>query len=125
MIVAGYKDEMQHFLDSNPGLKSRFNEQNFIEFQDYDANELFRIFNYIASSAAVRLSSDAYTAVSKLMEALESGGKGFGNARTVRNIFEKCLARQAKRLARKGSSRVDITVFEKEDIPEASEIKVG
>jgi len=123
VIVAGYKDEMMHFIDSNPGLKSRFNEQNFIEFQDYDAGELLRIFQYIASSAGVRLSSDAAFEASRLMESLETGKKGFGNGRTVRNIFDECLERQAGRLGRRGGSKVDVTVFEKEDIPDAAEVK--
>jgi hypothetical protein len=55
------------------------------------------------------------------MASLETGKKGFGNGRTVRNIFDECLGRQAARLASKGD-RVDLTMFEKDDIPKVGEM---
>ena len=58
-------------------------------------------------------------AASYLMESLDTGKKGFGNGRTVRNIFQQCLARQGARL--RGKSRVDISVFEASDIPKPGE----
>jgi Holliday junction resolvasome RuvABC ATP-dependent DNA helicase subunit len=119
VIVAGYKDEMGRFIDSNPGLKSRF--KTFIDFEDYDASELFQILRHMASDAGIRFSLDAATAASQLMESLETGKKGFGNGRTVRNIFEECVARQADRLATRGG-KVDVTIFEPEDIPKAGEM---
>lgn len=119
VIVAGYKKEMADFIDSNPGLKSRF--KTFIDFADYSPSELFLILSHIAAAAGVRFSWDATMAASKLMESLDIGEKGFGNGRTVRNIFEECLARQAERLATK-KDRVDVTVFEKEDIPQAGDM---
>ena len=120
VIVAGYKDEMDKFIAGNPGLKSRF--KTFIEFEDYSPADLFRIIVYMGEGAGIRFSADAQIAASWLMESLETGHKGFGNGRTVRNIFEECLARQAERLSRKGS-KVDVTVFEKEDIPKPGEMK--
>jgi stage V sporulation protein K len=117
VIVAGYKEEMGKFIDSNPGLKSRFN--TFIEFEDYSASDLFRIFVHMAAGAGIRLSLDAQTAASHLMESLDTGKKGFGNGRTVRNIFQECVGRQAARLSRRGG--VDVTVFEDSDIPRVGE----
>ena len=118
VIVAGYKDEMGRFIDSNPGLKSRF--KTFIDFEDYDAAELLQILGHMASAAGIRFSLDAVTAASQLLESLETGKKGFGNGRTVRNIFEECVARQADRLSTKGP-KVDVTMFEEEDIPKPDE----
>jgi SpoVK/Ycf46/Vps4 family AAA+-type ATPase len=115
VIVAGYKDEMEHMIGINPGLKSRF--KTFIDFQDYSPGDLFKILTHMAAEAGIRFSVDAMTGASLLMESLETGKKGFGNGRTVRHIFDKCLKRQAARLASKGD-KFDLTMFEKEDIPE-------
>ncbi len=119
VIVAGYKDEMEHMIGINPGLKSRF--KTVIDFQDYSPAELFKILTHMAAEAGIRFSVDAMTAASWLMESLDTGKKGFGNGRTVRNIFEDILARQAERLAGARGKKVDVTVFEKEDIPEKGE----
>jgi len=119
VIVAGYKEEMDNFIDSNPGLKSRF--KTYIDFEDYNTEELFRIFLHLGSQYGVRPSLDAQTAIAELMASLETGKKGFGNGRTVRNIFDECLGRQAARLASKGE-RVDLTMFEKDDIPKVGEM---
>ena len=97
VIVAGYTEEMDHFIKANPGLKSRF--KTLIEFKDYDSAALFKIFLHMGAVAGIRPSLDAQIAIEHLMESLETGKKGFGNGRTVRNIFEECLARQAERLA--------------------------
>jgi SpoVK/Ycf46/Vps4 family AAA+-type ATPase len=121
VIVAGYKDEMDRLIDSNPGLKSRFN--TFIDFEDYSAAELFKILIYIAGTAGNRFSADAQIAAAFLMESLETGKKGFGNGRTVRNIFGECLKLQARRLERQGRKFFDVTMFEKEDIPKVGEKK--
>jgi len=120
VIVAGYKEEMDHFIDSNPGLKSRF--KTYVDFEDYTSEELFKIFLHLGSEYGVRPSLDAQIAISNLMASLETGKKGFGNGRTVRNIFDECLARQGARLAEKGN-KVDLTMFEKDDIPKVGEMK--
>jgi hypothetical protein len=121
VIVAGYKEEMEHMIGINPGLKSRF--KTFIDFQDYSPSDLFKILAHMAGEAGIRFSADAMIAASWLMESLDTGKKGFGNGRTVRNIFEECLARQAERLTGKGGRKVDVTMFEKEDIPKKDEMK--
>jgi stage V sporulation protein K len=119
VIVAGGRAEMKRFIDSNPGLQSRF--KTVIDFRDYDTESLFRIFVLNASEAKLRLSVDAQQAVMRLMESMESGKKGFGNGRTVRNIFEECLARMAERLERSRGKKIDISIFEAEDIPRPGE----
>ncbi len=119
VIAAGYKDEMERFIKSNPGTESRFKTK--IEFEDYDSAALFKIFLHMGSEAGIRPSLDAQIAIEHLMASLESGKKGFGNGRTVRNIFEECLARQAERLAT-SRRRVDVTIFETEDIPKVGEM---
>ena len=120
VIVAGYKDEMERMINLNPGLKSRF--KTLIDFRDYSPADLFKILAHMAGQAGIRFSVDAMTAASWLMESLDTGKKGFGNGRTVRNIFEECLAKQAERLAGSGGKRVDVTIFEKEDIPAKEDI---
>ena len=103
VIVAGYKDEMERFIDSNPGLKSRF--KTYIDFEDYNPEELFKIFVHLGSQYGVRPSLDAQTAIRKLMESLETGKKGFGNGRTVRNIFDECLEAAGGTAGRRKTTR--------------------
>jgi stage V sporulation protein K len=119
VIVAGYTEEMKTFIASNPGLASRF--KTFIEFPDYDGGDLFKILNYMCETSGCRMSLGAMIEAAALMNALQTG-KGFGNARTVRNIFEECLARQAGRLAARGKIKVDVRVLEVQDIPKAEEL---
>jgi type IV secretory pathway TraG/TraD family ATPase VirD4 len=119
VIVAGYKEEMGRFIDSNTRLKSRF--KTIIDFEDYTADELFKIFVSMVRGRGMRLSADATAAAAWLMEKLEPGVKGFGNGRTVRNIFEECLARQGQRFS-DASGRIDVSMFEKEDIPRPGEM---
>ena len=118
VIAAGYKKEMARFIESNPGLESRF--KTVIEFPDYTTGELVEIFETKVREAQCRMSLDAAAKVSDLMGEVKKG-KGFGNARVVRNLLEKCFARQAKRLAHGGT--VDVTVFEADDIPSIEDVK--
>ena len=98
VIVAGYTDLMQEFLDSNPGLRSRFNKQ--IVFEDYSPEELMSIFNGMCSKAFFRLSESASACVLNFFEnRVNQHLTGFANGRDVRNYFEKALTNQANRLA--------------------------
>lgn len=98
VIVAGYTKEMARFIDSNPGLKSRF--KTFIEFPDYMAIELYEIFTRICEAEQYRLTEGAEAKAVEIMFDVEAGkGKHFANGRTVRNFFEMCLQRHAARVA--------------------------
>ncbi len=98
VILAGYGAEMKQFIDSNPGLQSRFNR--YIHFADYTADELHKIFCSLVKKYDYELTEEASSAMlSKLTNAVENKDKNFGNGRTVRNIFEKTLERQANRIA--------------------------
>ncbi|PMQ00735.1 MAG: hypothetical protein CBR30_09665 [Dictyoglomus sp. NZ13-RE01] len=98
VIVAGYPNEMKQFLDTNPGLSSRFTKHIF--FEDYNPEELTAIFIYMVKSKNLTLEPDAEQAVYNLMEQIsQKRDKNFANGRTVRNIFEQVLQNQAERLA--------------------------
>lgn len=98
VIVAGYKPEMQSFINSNPGLKSRFSR--IIDFPDYSPEELLQIFELTVKKANYKLSSEARNALAVYLSNLEIGVKGFGNGRFVRNLFENSIIVQAERLAK-------------------------
>jgi SpoVK/Ycf46/Vps4 family AAA+-type ATPase len=95
VIVAGYPDEMQSFLEANPGLPSRF--PRTIAFPDYTDDELIAIFESQCSTGGYRCDDGASAALRAAIEATPRG-KGFGNGRLVRNLFERAIERQASRL---------------------------
>lgn len=97
VIIAGYTKEMKRFIDSNPGLQSRFNR--YINFPDYSSQELYDIFCMYASKNQYRLTPEAAKHLKGDFEyAVEHKDRNFGNARFVRNVFEKSIQRQANRL---------------------------
>lgn len=88
VIVAGYPEEMEFFLDSNPGLKSRF--KHVFEFRDYLPEELMDIAVYLAEKQKVKLSPGAKNALQKIIiRAFRKRDKSFGNARFVHDLIEK------------------------------------
>lgn len=98
VILAGYGDEMRGFIDSNPGLQSRFNR--YIHFPDYDAASLADIYLGRARSHDYRLTPEAEDKLHRILrDAVEHKDRNFGNARYVRNLFEKTLEAQATRLS--------------------------
>jgi stage V sporulation protein K len=106
VIVAGYPRLMNRFLDSNPGLRSRFARE--IVFPDYSSGELIAIAERFADESEYRLGAGAAEALQSIFEG-SSRGEGFGNARFARTIFEQALNAQALRLAGRGG---DVTVDE-------------
>ena len=98
VIVAGYTDLMKAFIESNPGLRSRFNK--FFEFPDYTVDELQDIFKMQCKKYQYKLTEEAEAAVREEIIRLEAAkGENFANAREVRNLFERIITNQASRVA--------------------------
>lgn len=102
VIIAGYTGEMKELIESNPGLKSRFNR--YIEFKDYSSEDLQRIFVSNAERAGYSLNPEAVEVLQTRMDlAVSKRDKHFGNARYARNVLEKAMSEQADRLASAGN----------------------
>jgi stage V sporulation protein K len=116
VIVAGYAANMRAFLDSNPGIRSRFPKT--IHFADYSAPEMLEIFKRMAEANHYTPTEQACDVLAARFESLwERRGQDFANAREVRNIFERSIAKQANRLARETDlSEDDLCVLTAEDI---------
>lgn len=98
VIVAGYTKEMNEFLQTNTGLISRFNK--FIEFKDYNEDDLIAIMYSMAEKMEMKLEDKAVEKLRAYISGMNEGTKRiFGNARGIRNLFEKMLVGQANRLA--------------------------
>lgn len=116
IIVAGYTDEMQDFLKSNTGLISRFNK--FIDFPDYTKSELVSIMNVMAEKAGLELEVPAQRKLLRLLgRKSEEEWQDFGNARGIRNLFEKFVMNQANRLVlMETPTKEDLVTIKKEDV---------
>lgn len=98
VIVAGYTGPMKKFIDSNPGLKSRFNK--YIEFPDYNIDELEKIFYMNCEKYDYTVEEDAKHQIRALITAKKIENiDNFANAREVRNLFEEIITNQARRVA--------------------------
>lgn len=117
VILAGYTAEMQTFIDSNPGLKSRFNK--YIFFPDYTPDELYSIFigmsrklHFVLEPSLVAKLKERFTAE------IARGDASFGNGRYVRNLFEKMIENQANRLVyEKELTKENLTMLKELDLP--------
>jgi TPR repeat protein/SpoVK/Ycf46/Vps4 family AAA+-type ATPase len=98
VIVAGYREPMDKFVNSNPGLRSRFNR--YIEFDDYDPDDLVAIFDSFCRDAEYGLDSPARTFLSENLARLCREGKTTDNGRFVRNLYERCIEVQSQRVSR-------------------------
>ena len=97
VIVAGYTNQMENFINSNPGLRSRFNR--YIQFNDYSDEELLEIFKGYATQQDYNLEEGSDEVILKSITKLRDNETGnFGNARSVRNYFENVITNQANRL---------------------------
>jgi stage V sporulation protein K len=123
VIVAGYPRLMRAFLDSNPGLQSRFARE--ISFPDYSTGELLAITRTLAAEAQYELGPGAEDELERIFAGAERG-EGFGNARYARTIFEQALNRQALRLAQVDGAelaaldREDVITLAADDLAEAA-----
>jgi len=114
VIVAGYDELMHKFIDSNPGLRSRFNK--YFHFPDYGSNDLFKIFIRFCESNGYTLAKEAESKLKSACDEMFSEKREhFGNARTVRNLFEHAIHHQADRLM----ADSDITDYELAELTSA------
>lgn len=117
VVLAGYGAEMKTFIDSNPGLQSRFNR--YIHFNDYSIDELIDIFKLNVSKHDYTLSDEVADILRTYIDnAVANKDKYFGNARFIRNLFEKTLENQATRLASQGEITKELLQeIKADDIP--------
>ncbi|NUN07747.1 MAG: AAA family ATPase [Ignavibacteriaceae bacterium] len=120
VIAAGYPDEMKDFLEANPGLKSRFTH-NF-SFEDYTPDEMMKIFQKMVIDEDYRVTGDAEKLLFKEFTKLyRARDKNFGNARTVRKVFEDAKMQVSKRylkLAKHERTKEKLTTIIQDDISE-------
>lgn len=121
VIVAGYDEPMESFLQSNPGLKSRFNE--YIHFDDYSEEELFLIFGLLCEQNDFRMDLEAQeTLKSYLNELCNHKPDNFANGREIRNLFDKSKKSHSNRLASLNEiSDEDLITLKKDDVLHAIE----
>ena len=104
-IAAGYSHEMQEFISENSGFESRFPQRNRIVFEDYNPDELFRIFMIHARKGGYSLDPMAENAVrGRLTVLYNNRGRSFGNGRDARNLFDEVKGNLAARLAEEGET---------------------
>ncbi|WP_081667555.1 AAA family ATPase [Butyrivibrio sp. MB2005] len=121
VIVAGYTEPMEKFINSNPGLKSRFNK--YIEFPDYSIDELEAIFNMNCKKYEYEVEEDTAKHIREMITARKlERTENFANAREVRNLFEEIVTNQARRIAEIESPTADdIRLIKSEDLMEKTE----
>ena len=117
VVLAGYSEDMKRFIDSNPGLQSRFNR--YIHFSDYSADELKQIFMLNVDKNQYLMEPEGEELLSKILNfAIEHKDKNFGNGRYVRNLFEKTIQNQAIRLScQPNITAEELSKLKAEDLP--------
>jgi len=122
VIVAGYPEEMGRFVDSNPGLQSRFNK--YLSFDDYTPAELVEIFSHFCKQNDYRLTESATEKIRAFFQsAYEARDKMFGNARLARNVFERAIESQSTRILNMDMTGDVLTTIEACDISVPTEMK--
>ena len=119
VIVAGYTNEMKKFIDSNPGLQSRFTR--YIEFPDFKPDELVEIYMNRVNKYGYTLDDEAYKYLQdKFKYVYQHKSKNFGNGRYVRNVFEQTITEQANRVAKQSNpSKSELNTITLEDLRKA------
>ena len=118
VIVAGYTGPMEQFINSNPGLESRFT--NYLSFPDYQPADLAEIFHRMATASGLACSPEAEKKVLLLCQNLYAArNEQFGNAREMRNMFESAVRNQSTRLVASGDCDHNaLTTLLPEDVPD-------
>ncbi|WP_281636844.1 AAA family ATPase [Flavobacterium marginilacus] len=118
VVVAGYTEPMKDFVESNPGLRSRFNR--FFRFDHFTPEQLFLIFENFCKNSDFIIDADAKEKLTDTFELLYSKkDENFGNARVVRNLFEKCVQNQANRIVSLSLINQEVLkTFTETDVPE-------
>lgn len=119
VVLAGYPDEMRQFLDTNPGLRSRFPQSNLIELEDYSDDELLLIAEQFAHDNDYVLTDEAKIQLKKRLEK-ERVDDTFGNARTVRNIILDAIFKKGSQF-KNNQNILNYTLLEKVDFELAEE----
>lgn len=118
VIAAGYPTEMEQFLSSNPGLRSRF--ARTIHFPDYEIPELLEIYQLMVRKSGYQLEDAAQSAINeKIGQLYATRTENFANAREIRNIFERTVAAQANRLSTSSTDAVDLGLLIAADVTTA------
>ena len=118
VIVAGYDGLMEKFIHSNPGLESRFNR--YLHFDDYSIDEMAAILDLNLKKGQYKLTEDGREAAKRYISDANTSSISFGNARGVRNVFERLLVAQANRLAQSEDlSKEDLMTITAEDVQAA------
>ena len=117
LVVAGYPAEMEQFLGTNPGLRSRF--PTVIDFPDYSTDQLMDIVGSIGEKQRYELTDDGRARFREVLDAVPRT-KGFGNARVARNLFEAAVNRHASRIVGlEEHTDEDLTSLTAEDVPDS------
>jgi hypothetical protein len=118
IIVAGYTEPMNAFINSNPGLRSRFN--HYIEFDDYNPDELLQIFESFCQDSDYTLAEPARSFLIDSLPHLVDAGQTTSNGRFVRNVYERCIEVQSQRLSQQsGGNDADMNTLTMNDVSDA------
>lgn len=125
VIVAGYSDLMKDFISSNPGLESRF--KNFIEFSDYNPDELYKIFAKLVAESEYTMDEGIKKALYQYFgDIYAKRNKNFGNGRDVRNLFESIVTNQSKRVIKiSNPSNEELSTLTIKDFPYGNSEIIG
>lgn len=123
VIVAGYTAQMKDFIQSNPGLQSRFSRT--IEFSDYSKSEMLEIYQGMIGEAGYRLGDGTLPLLTDLMaDLVENRDSSFANARDARKLFQRTVEAQAGRISFQNDiSESDLITITKDDLPSAERFK--
>lgn len=123
VVVAGYTDKMSAFLQTNPGLRSRFNK--YLEFEDYTPEQLVAIFELFCKNGGYKLASSTHDDLIRLFSVLyETRDDAFGNGRLARNLYEMTINNQANRIVMLPNVDDDIlSSIEETDIPGMADLQ--